>query len=158
LIGKAEPFRKDSGKAAPENLFKKQEVVLLLHRERRDTEKTQSMKNRLQVMKFGGTSVGDVECIRRAADIVVRAARETSVVVVVSAMSGVTNRLIDAARHAADGKASVVDDLSISLREQHVAAANVLVSNEADRAQLIVELERIINEVAKPVPGNFVAA
>jgi hypothetical protein len=38
LIGKAEPFRKDSGKAAPENLFKKQEVVLLLHREHRDTE------------------------------------------------------------------------------------------------------------------------
>ena len=104
-------------------------------------------------MKFGGTSVGDVECIRRAADIVVRAARETSVVVVVSAMSGVTNRLIDAARHAADGKASAVDDLSVSLREQHVAAANVLVSNEADRAQLIVELERIINEVANLCQG-----
>jgi aspartate kinase len=111
------------------------------------------MKNRLQVMKFGGTSVGDVECIRRAADIVVRAARETSVVVVVSAMSGVTNRLIDAARHAADGKASAVDDLSVSLREQHVAAADVLVSNEADRAQLIVELERIINEVANLCQG-----
>lgn len=104
-------------------------------------------------MKFGGTSVGDVECIRRAADIVVRAARETSVVVVVSAMSGVTNRLIDAARHAADGKASAVDDLSVSLREQHVAAADVLVSNEADRAQLIVELERIINEVANLCQG-----
>src|SRR6476469_930179 len=103
------------------------------------------MKNRLQVMKFGGTSVGDAACIRRAADIVVRAARETSVVVVVSAMSGVTNRLIAAARQAADGKASVADDLSAVLREQHVAAANVLVSNEADQAQLIVELERIIN-------------
>ena len=104
-------------------------------------------------MKFGATSVGDVECIRRAADIVVRAARETSVVVVVSAMSGVTNRLIAAAQHAAEGKASVADDLSATLREQHVAAANVLVSNAADRAQLIVELERIINEVANLCQG-----
>jgi hypothetical protein len=33
LIGKAKPFRKDSGKAAPENLFKKQEGVLVLPRE-----------------------------------------------------------------------------------------------------------------------------
>ena len=104
-------------------------------------------------MKFGGTSVGDVECIRRAADIVVRAARETSVVVVVSAMSGVTNRLIAAAREAADGKASVADDLSHALREQHVAAAKVLVSNQADQTQLIVELERIINDVASLCQG-----
>jgi aspartokinase/homoserine dehydrogenase 1 len=59
------------------------------------------MRDNLQVMKFGGTSVGNAECIRRAAEIVARAARERSVVVVVSAMGGVTNHLIEAAQASA---------------------------------------------------------
>jgi len=111
------------------------------------------MKNKLQVMKFGGTSVGDAECIRRAADIVARAARETPVVVVVSAMSGVTNRLVAAAQQAAGGKPNVADDLSMALREQHFTAAEVLVANQGSRAELIADLERIINEVTKLCQG-----
>ena len=59
--------------------------------------------NNLQVMKFGGTSVGNAECIRRAAEIVAGAASEGSVVAVVSAMGGVTNRLIEAAQASAAG-------------------------------------------------------
>ncbi|MGA6957136.1 MAG: hypothetical protein WBY73_18630, partial [Candidatus Acidiferrales bacterium] len=54
-------------------------------------------KKPLRVMKFGGTSVGDASCIERVADIVRAAASESDVVVVVSAMSGVTNKLVDAA-------------------------------------------------------------
>ena len=71
------------------------------------------MKTRLQVMKFGGTSVGNAECIARAAQIIAAAGRESRCVAVVSAMSGVTNRLIDAARTAqagnAAGAAAVID-------------------------------------------------
>jgi aspartate kinase len=53
------------------------------------------------VAKFGGTSVGDVERIRRVADIVVNQAKAGyRVVVVVSAMSGVTNSLIELATKA----------------------------------------------------------
>ena len=62
------------------------------------------MTSSLQVMKFGGTSVGDASCIRRAAAIVQSAAAEGPVVVVVSAMSGVTNRLIEAAHRAEAGQ------------------------------------------------------
>src|SRR5260370_41100036 len=61
------------------------------------------MKSKLQVMKFGGTSVGDASCIARAAQIVAQAADGNSVVTVVSAMSGVTNRLGEAANRAAGG-------------------------------------------------------
>ena len=51
------------------------------------------MSSRLQVMKFGGTSVGDAACIARTAQIVAeRREAEASCIVVVSAMSGVTNR------------------------------------------------------------------
>lgn len=51
------------------------------------------------VMKFGGTSVGSAEAIRRSADIV-RARLDAEPIVVVSALSGVTNALIEAARDA----------------------------------------------------------
>ncbi|WP_416898150.1 MAG: aspartate kinase [Minwuia sp.] len=54
------------------------------------------------VMKFGGTSVGDIERIKRAAARVkteVEAGNE--VAVVVSAMSGETNRLVDLTRNTA---------------------------------------------------------
>ena len=55
------------------------------------------MSRAIQVMKFGGTSVGDAARIRSAAAIAAEAAKQRSVVVVVSAMSGVTNTLIAAA-------------------------------------------------------------
>ena len=56
----------------------------------------ENVKKPLRVMKFGGTSVGDASCIQRVVDIVRAAARESDVVVVVSAMSGVTNKLVEA--------------------------------------------------------------
>ncbi|PYU54790.1 MAG: aspartate kinase, partial [Acidobacteria bacterium] len=61
------------------------------------------MKARLQVMKFGGTSVGDASCIARAVEIIAQAAKQNGCIAVVSAMSGVTNRLIEAAKKAQTG-------------------------------------------------------
>ena len=64
--------------------------------------------HRLIVMKFGGTSVGSADRIRQCAEIVSKAARQDRIVVVVSAMAGVTDlifRTIDAARHG-DGAAT----------------------------------------------------
>jgi bifunctional aspartokinase / homoserine dehydrogenase 1 len=58
--------------------------------------------HRLIVMKFGGTSVGDAARFRQCAAIVAKAARQDRLVVVVSAMAGVTDlifRTIEAARH-----------------------------------------------------------
>src|SRR5215472_9542104 len=74
--------------------------------QRSRTPKRAKMKKRLQVMKFGGTSVGDASCIARAAKIIVDAAKEHRCVAVVSAMSGVTNRLIEAANQAQAGNAA----------------------------------------------------
>src|SRR5579859_111562 len=93
------------------------------------------MKPKLQVMKFGGTSVGDAACIRRSATIVANASREFSVAVVVSAMSGVTNRLIDAAHNAKRGDHEAGKSLADSLRKQHSEALALLVSDENKRAE-----------------------
>ncbi|HEU4417009.1 MAG TPA: aspartate kinase [Candidatus Angelobacter sp.] len=59
-------------------------------------------KKRLIVMKFGGTSVGNAERFRQCAKIVGQAAQQDRIVVVVSAMAGVTDlifKTIEAARH-----------------------------------------------------------
>ena len=48
------------------------------------------------VLKFGGTSVADLDRIRNVAEFVkIEADRGNAVVVVVSAMAGETNRLVD---------------------------------------------------------------
>lgn len=59
-------------------------------------------RKRLIVMKFGGTSVGNAERFHQCAAIVARAAKHDRIVVVVSAMAGVTDlifKTIEAARH-----------------------------------------------------------
>ena len=49
------------------------------------------------VMKFGGTSVGTGNNICHVADLVIKNAKKDSVTVVVSALAGVTNSLIEVA-------------------------------------------------------------
>ncbi len=58
----------------------------------------------MRVMKFGGTSVASAARISAVADIVREAAASGPVVVVISAMSGVTNLLRDGVQAAVDGE------------------------------------------------------
>src|SRR5580704_11840340 len=104
------------------------------------------MKPRLQVMKFGGTSVGDASCIARTAQIVARAARESGCVVVVSAMSGVTNRLIEAAKNAQAGNAGAAAAVAEELRQQHEAALTSLLPREEERARIRRRMEEVLAE------------
>ena len=53
----------------------------------------------MRVLKFGGTSVGSAEAIARVKDIVA-SLKDEAVVIVVSALGGVTDRLIRMANMA----------------------------------------------------------
>src|SRR5256885_3674645 len=79
-----------------------------------------------QIHKFGGASLADAAAIGHAVGIV-QAQRPEPLVVVVSAMSGVTDALLDGAARAARGDASHVRAAAEALRAQHVAAAQQLV-------------------------------
>lgn len=105
-------------------------------------------------MKFGGTSVGDATCIRRSAEIVALASREHSVAVVVSAMSGVTNRLIDAAHQAKRGDRDAGKTLSEALHRQHFEALATLVANEKSRTQAQHRIEAILAEGSRLYEGT----
>jgi aspartokinase/homoserine dehydrogenase 1 len=104
------------------------------------------MKKPLQVMKFGGTSVGDASCIGRVAQILNDAAKDGPIVAVVSAMSGVTNRLIEAANLAAAGESKLAEAVFAALRQQHETALGALVPDEAKRKQIAGCLSRIFDE------------
>ena len=85
------------------------------------------------IMKFGGTSVGDADAIRQVVAITQQATDEAGdVVVVVSAMSGVTDLLLDGAKAAARGDKERYSEAVHLLRQKHTAAAESLLEGELD--------------------------
>lgn len=109
---------------------------------------------RLQVMKFGGTSVGNAACIRRAAGIIASAAAKSPVVVVVSAMSGVTNRLVEAARRSAAGRQEESSELAGSLRRQHEAVLREIVKDAGRATELGARMDQVITDAANLCRGT----
>ena len=111
------------------------------------------MSRPIQVMKFGGTSVGDAGRIRNAAAIAAGASKERAVVVVVSAMSGVTNTLIAAAGKAATGDEAAAEALTRALQEKHHEAIGNLISDIENRRQLLSEIDALIERAANYCRG-----
>jgi len=80
---------------------------------------------RRRIMKFGGSSVGSAESIHKVAKIVAqsRTDLEGDLLVVVSAMQGVTDSLHAAAQMAKAGQREALEDRLSSLRARHKRAA-----------------------------------
>ncbi|MBD3844060.1 MAG: aspartate kinase, partial [Campylobacterales bacterium] len=77
----------------------------------------------LLVHKYGGTSVGDLERIGNVASRIIKARDAgNDIVVVVSAMSGETNKLIDYATHFTSTPAKQEMDMLLSSGERVTAA------------------------------------
>ncbi len=95
------------------------------------------------VFKFGGTSVGDGPRIRKVADLVsTHAAQGHAIVVAVSAMSGVTDALVRAARCAADGDDQTFSTTQTTLTDQHFTALQQAVGDDKARATLREQMAR----------------
>ncbi len=101
------------------------------------------MKHAVSVLKFGGTSVGNGERICRVAAIIahaLQASAETFPVVVVSAMSGVTDQLLRIARHICEGDDEACTQELASLRQKHFEAAEKVVHDPEAQEALRLEL------------------
>jgi aspartokinase/homoserine dehydrogenase 1 len=104
-----------------------------------------SSSNRTLVMKFGGTSVGSPDAMKKAARIVLEARPDwPRLVVVTSALAGVTNLLLDTATGAVHGNLEGLRAAEKSLRERHDAIADALIPDEAARAQARAEVGQLI--------------
>jgi aspartokinase/homoserine dehydrogenase 1 len=109
----------------------------------------QSPHPHLLVMKFGGTSMGSAERIKVAARLTTEQHAQRPVVIVVSAMSQVTDLLLDAMRKAEAGDEAGLDADLQALEERHSACCRELMpagSREAAQAgvhALVEEFARI---------------
>ena len=105
------------------------------------------MKHTL-VMKFGGTSVGSADALTKATQIVKDAYAQTSrVVVVTSAMSGVTNLLLECSAQAAQSNIDNLPEAEKTIREKHFAAADTLIADEEKRAAVKKEIDALIQSL-----------
>ena len=107
--------------------------------------------NQLLVMKFGGTSVGSAERISAACTLIAQEAAKRTVVGVVSAMSKVTDLLLETTRQAEAGDDAGMNRTLVLLESRHVEAVHALVHEKdvprvrAAVDELIAEFSRIVN-------------
>jgi aspartate kinase len=102
------------------------------------------VSDQLTVMKFGGTSVEDDQAFQRVAHIV-DSNESSNLVVIVSAMSGVTNALICGFERAAKGETSeALLDLEHHF-ERHIKVSSALSSTARDKMMVAIEQSR--NEI-----------
>ncbi len=107
------------------------------------------------VHKFGGTSVGDADCIAGVTDIVAEQHKQQELVVVVSAMAGVTDQLITGALAAATGNEPVYRQTAADLQHRHLQVVESLLDDGQQRHELsaliqeqLLNLERFYTSIA----------
>ena len=98
------------------------------------------------VMKFGGTSVQDADAMNRVASIIARRVDERRLVVV-SALAGVTQSLIEATNIASMNRRNDAFDLLATLATRHFSIAEELLENRNRRKSVIRFLRRGFYEI-----------
>ncbi len=89
------------------------------------------------VMKFGGTSVGTTQAFKQVSAIIQDALREWGrLVVVTSALSGVTNLLLECATQAAKGDLETLNTTKTILEERHLQIAHDLIE-DPERLEMV---------------------
>lgn len=105
----------------------------------------------MKVLKFGGTSVGSAENIRRVKEIV--ESQDGDLIVVVSALGGITDKILNAAKMAVLGTEYFNTEIT-SVRERHQEVVEALFEGERreeikDRVALLLDkLEKVIRGVS----------
>ena len=99
-------------------------------------------------MKFGGTSVGTVDALRQSADIVAKGAREwRHVVVVVSAMTGITDALLTAATAAGNGYERIYQASIGVVQKRHIDVISDLIEEGELRTALEGQITQFVQEL-----------
>lgn len=84
----------------------------------------------MKVLKFGGTSVGTPQNMRRVADLCIRAGKN---IVVFSAMSGTTNSLVEISDYLSKGNVPGAQEVLNALEDKYRPVLAELFSKDSDR-------------------------
>ena len=100
----------------------------------------------MKVLKFGGTSVGSVKSILSLKHIVENEARRQPIVVVVSALGGITDKLLSTAQQAVSGN----EAWKISFEEmvdRHHKMIDTIITNTIDREDLFNKVDALFEQL-----------
>jgi aspartokinase/homoserine dehydrogenase 1 len=107
----------------------------------------------MKVLKFGGTSVANAENIKRVLNIVIDKAKNEKLVVVVSALSKVTDLLQLASQKAASNDESY-KEIVAEIEKKHLDTLKELIP-VSEQSSLLSHLKRIVNHLETLLDGCF---
>ncbi len=107
----------------------------------------------MQVLKFGGSSVGSAEAIEKVIAIVTESIKKEPTIVVVSAMSGVTDQLLLLAQSASQGN-EAYKTIILNIEQKHLDAVRALLPIQQQSATLSL-VKQMLNELEANCEGLF---
>lgn len=107
----------------------------------------------MKVIKFGGTSVGSSENINKVIKIVNNASENDAVVVVVSAVGGITDKLMNASSKAISKDLDYKSDFN-TLKQQHIEIIDALLTGASLENTKDIILEKL-SELEKLLDGIY---
>ncbi len=106
----------------------------------------------MKVLKFGGTSVGSVESVLKVKDIV--EAQQEPVIVVVSALGGITDQLIKTSQMAVEGD-SMYQRSFWGIVERHEQMINAVIADNRQREVLWADVKQLLEELRSIYQGVY---
>lgn len=103
------------------------------------------------VMKFGGTLMGSAESIRHCATLAIQSMGLGSIVVVPSAMSGVTDQLLKLSAEAERGQLDTAREKLEDIRARHIETANAL----GGHGEPLEKLKGLLDALSQVVHGVY---
>ena len=108
----------------------------------------------MKVLKFGGTSVGSVKSILSLKRIVEKEAKRQPIVVVVSALGGITDQLISTSRLAQEGKEEWREQFE-QMVDRHHKMIDTIITDTDDREELFNKVDALFEQLHSIYFGVF---
>ena len=107
----------------------------------------------MQVLKFGGTSVGSADNIKRVISIVKEKLEKDKTIVVVSAMSGTTDALLNSGKMAAEGNEQYKEALRL-IEQRHLETVKFLIPVQ-HQSHVLSLVKKLCNDIEDLCNGVF---
>ena len=108
----------------------------------------------MKVLKFGGTSVGSVESVLSLKHIVESEAQKQPVIIVVSALGGITDQLLATAQLAKHGNEHWKNDFD-AIADRHHRMINTIITDDQAREELSQTVDALLEQLRSIYFGVF---
>ena len=108
----------------------------------------------MKVMKFGGTSVGSVKSILSLKNIVETEARTQPVIVVVSALDGITDKLIATSQMAKQGDEHYREEFDAMVKRHH-QMIDTIITDDKKRVDLFNNVDQLFDQLKSIYYGVY---